>query len=144
LGPSYEPFAVNDDPTLPRNELRLPTEMTPQRLDERERLLAVLEGARGRAMPIRADHDVFRRAAGRLVHGAGGRDLFALEREPGSVRDRYGRHRFGQSLLLARRLSEAGVSLIAVHFNYMSRCDGWDTHSRNFDCLRGELLPLLD
>src|SRR3954452_13783147 len=34
--------------------------------------------------------------------------------------------------------------MTAVHFNYMSRCDGWDTHAKNFDCLKGELLPLVD
>ena len=60
------------------------------------------------------------------------------------MRDRYGRHRFGQALLLARRLAEAGVPMTAVHFNEMTVCDGWDTHSKNFQALQGELLPMLD
>jgi uncharacterized protein (DUF1501 family) len=60
------------------------------------------------------------------------------------VRDRYGRHRFGQALLLARRLAEAGVPMTAVHFNEMTVCDGWDTHQRNFQDLQRELLPMLD
>src|SRR5207244_12314955 len=64
--------------------------------------------------------------------------------EPRNLRERYGMHRFGQTLLLARRLAEAGVPMIAVHFNYMTRCDGWDTHSNNFPALRDELLPLVD
>jgi uncharacterized protein (DUF1501 family) len=70
--------------------------------------------------------------------------MFALDREPDRLRERYGRHRFGQSLLLARRLVEHGVSFVGVHFNYMTRCDGWDTHQKNFEALRDELLPLLD
>ena len=60
------------------------------------------------------------------------------------MRDSYGRNRFGQSLLLSRRLVERGVSFVGVHFNYMSKCDGWDTHKNNFTCLKSELLPLFD
>jgi uncharacterized protein (DUF1501 family) len=73
-----------------------------------------------------------------------GSSLYALDREAAAVQARYGRHRFGQSLLLARRLVEAGVPLVAIHFNNMTRCDGWDTHSHNFTALQDELLPLLD
>jgi uncharacterized protein (DUF1501 family) len=47
-------------------------------------------------------------------------------------------------VLLARRLVERGVSFVGIHFNYMSKCDGWDTHKNNFACLKNELLPLLD
>jgi uncharacterized protein (DUF1501 family) len=80
-----------------------------------------------------------------FLSGAAGRaGLYSLDSEPRPLRERYGLHRFGQSLLLARRLAEAGVPMIAVHFNYMTRCDGWDTHSKNFDDLKKELLPLLD
>ncbi|MBI4602120.1 MAG: DUF1501 domain-containing protein [Planctomycetes bacterium] len=63
---------------------------------------------------------------------------------PIPVRDRYGRLRSGQTLLLARRLTEAGVPFVAVHFNEMTQCDGWDTHQKSFEALQGELLPLLD
>ena len=71
-------------------------------------------------------------------------DLFSLDKEPAELRDRYGRHRFGQSMLLARRLSEAGLPMIAIHFNEMTLCDGWDLHSKNFEALEGELLPMVD
>jgi uncharacterized protein (DUF1501 family) len=47
-------------------------------------------------------------------------------------------------MLLARRLAEAGVPMIAIHFNEMTVCDGWDTHSDNFTALKTELLPMLD
>ena len=57
------------------------------------------------------------------------------------MRDRYGRHMFGQSLLLARRLVEAGVPVVQVN---MGRVQTWDTHSGNFKSLKGRLLPPLD
>jgi len=143
LGPSFDPFAVNDDPRDPLSALQLPAGVTPQRFDSRGGLLAVLEGCAPQTRPAR-EHEAFRRSASRLLTSPAARDLFNLEREPAPLRDRYGRHRFGQSMLLARRLAEAGVSLIGVHFNHMTRCDGWDTHARNFDCLKDELLPLVD
>jgi uncharacterized protein (DUF1501 family) len=82
-----------------------------------------------------------------LLTGAanrGGLAPFSLESEPDHIHDRYGRHRFGRAMLLARRLAEAGVSMVAIHFNEMTVCDGWDTHSQNFEALRTELLPMLD
>ncbi|MCA9099495.1 MAG: DUF1501 domain-containing protein, partial [Planctomycetaceae bacterium] len=69
---------------------------------------------------------------------------FQLEREEERVRERYGRHRFGRSALLARRLVETGVPMVAIHWNEMTICDGWDTHGKNFEGLQSELLPMLD
>ena len=66
---------------------------------------------------------------------------FDLSREPAGVRDRYGRHPFGQSLLLARRLVEAGVSVVQAN---MGRVQNWDTHGDNFTRLKNQLLPPLD
>src|SRR5205814_7512359 len=57
------------------------------------------------------------------------------------LRDRYGRHMFGQSLLLARRLVEAGVPIVQVN---MGRVQTWDTHSGNFTKLKNRLLPPTD
>ncbi len=144
LGPTHDPLAINDDPTRPLPNLGLPPEMTGERFSQRQGLLAELSGARGCAGRLADEHEQFRRSASRLVEANAGNNLFDLEREPRRLRDRYGLHRFGQSLLLARRLSEAGVSLSAIHFNYMTKCDGWDTHANNFKCLKEELLPLLD
>jgi uncharacterized protein (DUF1501 family) len=89
--------------------------------------------------------EVRHRAA--LLTGAASRSHlapFTLEGEPAVVRARYGDHRFGGAMLMARRLVEAGVSLVAIHFNEMTVCDGWDTHSKNFDALQTELLPMVD
>jgi hypothetical protein len=143
LGPGYDPFAINDDPGQPPAELRLPAGVPGQRLDQREKLLAVVQGCGPRSRATE-EHEAFRRSAMRLVGSTAARQMFDLEREPAALRERYGRHRFGQSMLLARRLVEAGVSVVGIHFNFMSRCDGWDTHGKNFECLKGELLPLLD
>ncbi len=144
LGPGYDPLAINEDPSRPLPSLGLPRDISAQRFADRQLLLATLSGQRGSRVKAAEEHEAFRRSASRLVQTTAERNLFDLEREPLRLRERYGLHRFGQSLLLARRLREAGVSLTAIHFNYMSKCDGWDTHGKNFECLKGELLPLLD
>src|SRR5207237_3362043 len=66
---------------------------------------------------------------------------FELNREPDAVRDRYGRHMFGQSLLLARRLVEAGVPIVQAN---MGHVQNWDTHGDNWNALKSRLLPPLD
>ena len=142
LGAAYDPLAINDDPSAPPAGLKLPDEMTPKRFTERQSLLAVLDGHAPRAASSR-DYRTFRDSASELIGSSAG-GMFALDREPAGLHERYGRHRFGQSLLLARRLVENGVSFVGVHFNYMTKCDGWDTHKKNFEALQGELLPLLD
>jgi hypothetical protein len=144
LGPAFDPLAINDDPTRPLPGLGLPADVPPERFEQRQGLLATLDGYERPRSRMAEEHEAFRRAAARLVRGTARRNVFDLDSEPAAVRERYGLHRFGQSLLLARRLSEAGVSMTAIHFNYMSKCDGWDTHAKNFECLKGELLPLLD
>src|SRR5262245_33794646 len=113
LGPAYDPLAINDDPRQALPEFRLPAGVNGRRLARREQLLHRIES------PRLAQPDGHRAAAMRLLRAGARRELFSLEREPARLRDRYGRDRFGQSLLLARRLVEAGVSLVAVHFNYM-------------------------
>jgi hypothetical protein len=76
------------------------------------------------------------------------RAAFDLTREPAAVRDRYGRHHFGQSVLLARRLVEAGVSL--VHVNWFRGPDEpsdnpcWDSHTKESERLKTVLAPTAD
>src|SRR5262249_57635427 len=66
--------------------------------------------------------------------------------EPAAVRAAYGRNTLGQSMLLARRLVEAGVKLVTVcsGFNGKTPQDAWDTHKDNFRQLKNKLLPPLD
>ena len=70
------------------------------------------------------------------------REALDISRESASLRDRYGRHLFGQSTLLARRLVEAGVRYVTVHYD---ACDGysWDSHVHSND-VKNHLLPTLD
>src|SRR5205814_2724197 len=75
------------------------------------------------------------------------RAAFDLGREPARVRDRYGRHPFGQGLLLALRLVEAGSVLVQVNWHNDGsdiKSPFWDTHKDNFNALKNKLLPPLD
>jgi hypothetical protein len=147
LGAHYAPLAVNGQPGSPDAipALGLPEQVSAERFEQRTALLSLLDGKRGAVRETQAMHDVRQQAV--LLTGSANRGrlpVFSLEDEPAELRDRYGRHRFGQTLLLARRLAEAGVPMIAVHFNEMTICDGWDTHSKNFEACQQELLPMLD
>src|SRR5438093_10332896 len=68
---------------------------------------------------------------------------FQLDREPPAVRDRYGRNVYGQSVLLARRLIEAGTRVACISWAPDANAT-WDTHGNNFRKLKEELLPQLD
>src|SRR5207248_1399971 len=89
------------------------------------------------------DHARRRDAAFDLLLSPKARAAFDLDREPPKLRERYGRDLFGSSVLLARRLVEAGVTFVTVHTE--ARPNGhWDTHENNFNMLRHLLLPFLD
>src|SRR4029450_8242 len=86
-----------------------------------------------------------------MLSSTAARQAFDLDAEPAALRDRYGRHRSGQSLLLARRLVEAGVPYINVIWNQTNRGQdldpsdtdvyGWDTHNDIFESLTNRPLP---
>src|SRR5262249_22935473 len=146
FGPLVDPLAVNGEPGSPDAvpALASPAEVSAERLDQRAALLSVLE-QRGPALAGTRQHAQLCRPAVVLPPAARSQgEVFSLDGEPAPLRDRYGEHRFGKALLLARRLAEAGVPMIAIHFNEMTVCDGWDTHAKNFEALQGELLPMLD
>jgi len=86
------------------------------------------------------------RAFSLLEHKAG--EILDLERETATLRDAYGRTSVGQSLLMARRLIEAGVSLVTVNWEDETKISGtntcWDTHEDNFNKLRTLLCPMFD
>lgn len=151
LGRALDPWLMTCDPSTPGFQvpgLALPGDLSLDRLDHRSHLLdninrqvdRGLSGGAGQAF------DMQYRQALDLVTGARARRAFQLEDEPLAVRERYGRTRFGQSTLLARRLTEAGVRLVRVNW---TRVPGalnnghWDTHSRNADALR-QLMPIMD
>src|SRR5205085_12425488 len=76
------------------------------------------------------------------------RKAFDIEQEPEELRDRYGRHTGGQSLILARRLIEAGARVVQINWpagaNGNPTIDAWDTHAENFGPLKNLHCPKLD
>src|SRR5205085_9132855 len=81
-----------------------------------------------------------------LVTSPDSRRAFNIRQEPAHLRDRYGRNTYGQSLLLARRLVEAGVRLVTVYWGGLLNGpdDYWDTHHGNIPKQRDKLVPTWD
>jgi uncharacterized protein (DUF1501 family) len=145
LGVRYDPFVLQADPNAKNfkvRNLRLEEGLTGERLAERGSLLARLESA---AQPIPSaqarDYDEHGRQAAALVASGKAAEAFDLSREPEAVRERYGRHSWGQSHLLARRLVEAGARFVTT-VNGPSIT--WDTHEDNFNRLKNRLVPPME
>ncbi|MFQ5731417.1 MAG: DUF1501 domain-containing protein [Planctomycetaceae bacterium] len=119
LGAGYAPLFVGSAGNHPAMPNFKPPEIyklaEPDRLRARNRLLNTLEPVAGTGDRAGKDWQALRRKAYELVTGPDGRQAFELNREPASVRDRYGRHPLGQNLLLARRLVEAGIGFVTVN-----------------------------
>jgi hypothetical protein len=151
LGQRFTPFMVNGDPTRPDfsiETLKLSADMDGKRLRRRIALQAALdrEGERLARLPAARALDDYHEQAFRLLQSPSARRAFNLAVEPAAVRQRYGRHHFGQSCLLARRLIEANVRLVTVYWNAPSNTDNqsWDTHSDSFERLKKYILPAYD
>ncbi len=154
LGGACDPLAIRSDPNAPDfavEGLSLSARMPRSRLEDRRGLLRQLDGlARGveAAAGVRTLDSCCQRAFD-LILSPAARTAFRLTAEPAAVRERYGRTPFGQSLLLSRRLVEAGVQLVTVYYtSEKPRRPGctisWDTHEDNFPDLKHKLLPDLD
>ena len=140
LGAANDPMLVTQDPNSPNfrmDAFALPDGTTPARVEARQSLLEQLE-SNGVGDASFRDHQrqAFEMLASGRVAGA-----FRIDREPVTVRDRYGRNQFGQSLLLARRLTQAGVPIVQAN---MGTVQTWDTHTDNWGKLKTQLLPWLD
>lgn len=148
LGPRHDPWMIRQDPNkrgFREENLRLPDGFSVEQLDRRIDFLATMERqAESLHSEVEASGDPLARqrqlAYNLLLSGRVAR-AFELEREDPRTRARYGRHMYGQSLLLARRLVEAGVPIVQVN---MGSVQTWDTHSANFATLKGRLLPPTD
>jgi len=140
LGPTHDPMLVTQDPSRPtfRMDAFTPAAgLDADRVEGRRSLLEQIESG-GAGDPTFRDHQrrAFEMLTSDRVAGA-----FRLDREPERVRDRYGRTMFGQSLLLARRLVQAGVPVVQAN---MGIVQNWDTHVDNWGKLKTRLLPWLD
>ena len=125
LGGAANPFVVNSNPNAADyrvRDLSLASSLTYERLRDRRSLLSTFDSMRRELDPPMQDLDGNYQAAFDLLTGAQVRDAFDIHAEPASVRDAYGRHEFGQSALLARRLVERGVTFVTVN------TQPWDHH----------------
>jgi hypothetical protein len=118
-----------------------------RRLRSRRELLASLDG-RAIAPETRVDYDRFQTLAGDILLGSAVREAYDLDKEDPKIREMYGEHLAGQSMLLARRLTEAGAPVVQVccaagDLN-QGQGDMWDTHGDNFNRLKKRLLPPFD
>jgi hypothetical protein len=140
LGPRYKPFATGGDPNQKRFAVSgiVAEGITDQRQQSRRELLHSLDSL-GNSMPSNPGFeklDSCEDKAYNLILGETGK-VFDLSTEKDELRDRYGRSKFGQSCLMARRLVEQGVPYITINYN------GWDTHKRHFESMR-RMLPEMD
>jgi hypothetical protein len=149
FGPSYSPFQVLGDPNDPHFSVEgLGEKPEAGRIDARQQLLHKINANLGRLGddPKLVHMDQFQKRALAILTSGVVRRAFVLDRESVQLRDRYGRHKYGQSLLLARRLVEAGVRLVTVYWGgkVNNPTPFWDTHFKNNKRLKEELLPPFD
>jgi hypothetical protein len=149
LGASYAPLAVHGDPADDAFTVSGLAEVADgRRAADRQGLLRSLDRGLGRLADDRrvADLGRYQQQAFTLLTSAATRRAFDLRAEPRRVRERYGWHKYGQSLLLARRLVEAGVRLVTVYWGgrVNNPSPYWDTHVNNNRRLKDELLPPFD
>ena len=141
LGKAHDPFLFTNDPnsknfTLP--ELSLPSNIDPKRLASRRELQQLVD-QQSRLLDYSASAkglDAYYERALGMLSSKKLRNAFDLTQEPQKLRDAYGRHIYGQSMLLSRRLIEAGSKFINVYFSdsiggQSVTSGGWDTHGFN-------------
>jgi uncharacterized protein (DUF1501 family) len=154
LGAAWDPFRLEYDPAKGTKvpALELPADLTPERMADRQKLLAALGQADRQAAELIATGklDAYRMRALEMLTSPNAAQAFDLSHEKTSLADRYGRTRFGQSCLLARRLVEAGVPFVQVNWSDHVEAEedagdgGWDHHYRNFQIMQDRHAPWLD
>jgi hypothetical protein len=157
IGMQYDPYYLNgnfDEPLqFASPTLSLSGAVNAQRLQQRRSLLAAMDAAKGgleHEMAI-SNYGQQQQRAFDLLASSSTSNAFDIEGEPKALRERYGEDINGMSLLMARRLVEAGVPFVTVFWKEDERlhkqcksAGGWDTHGDNFNCLRQYLLPQFD
>ncbi len=145
LGAKHDPWQIQGDPNDEKfrmQALAMRDGMSVERLQSRRQLLEQFNhrSVSGVNDEVRALSDQQQIAFNLLTSGRVTK-AFDIHSEPADVRDRYGRNKFGQSLLMARRLVEAGVPIIQATMGIVQT---WDTHTDNWGKLKNTLLPQLD
>lgn len=153
LGRTAEPWLMNcapGDTNFKVQEFSLTAEVNDRRLLDRQSLLgqvnAQFDATAKNGLPV--NYGRYAQQAFDLLGSTGSRQAFDLNRESASVRDRYGRNQFGQSVLLGRRLVEAGVRLVQANWyrgpEEPSDAPCWDSHARESARLKTNLAPPAD
>jgi uncharacterized protein (DUF1501 family) len=144
LGLEHNPFEVLADPSAARLNVRditPPSGISAHRVSLRRRMLGAVDRLERRAAIQPAAYhalDEHYQTALNMITAPETKRAFQIETEDHGLRERYGRNRFGQSCLLARRLLEAGVRFVTITDT------GWDTHQGNFTSLKNRLVPPID
>lgn len=144
LGLEHSPFEMDEDPNAAKftvKDITPPSGISDARVNRRAAILGKLDELQRKAelQPDKfeaLDENV--RAAFNMITAPATKKAFAIHEEDPKLRDRYGRHRFGQSCLLARRLIQSGVRFVTVTDG------GWDTHANNFKSLKDSRIPPVD
>lgn len=152
LGKAYDPYRMYQDPaeSVKLEDLALRKEIPPERLRDRFELLKGINGSMKeleKALDQQAVDEYYGKAYDLVLSGKA-RDAMDLSKEQTAVRERYGRYTFGQSLLMGRRLIEAGTKFVQVNWPSVANGDpektAWDTHAANFGPLKNLHCPKLD
>ncbi len=143
LGNQHDPFQTGGDPNkadFSVNTFNFPQDMTLDQLEDRQGLAKRLDKIRHHVETPKVYDalDIFQRDAYRIVTSSNAQKAFQISDEDAKTRDRYGRDRWGQSVLMARRLVEAGSRLVTVAFG------GWDHHGDLKRDFLGFNFPRLD
>lgn len=145
LGAKHDPFVLQDDPNEEDYQvsgLSLMDGLSVTRLEDRRRLLQDInrqeESLAASAQARKFNHEQDR--AFSLLTSPSLKTALDIHAEPDKVRDRYGRHKYGQTLLLARRLVELEMPVIQCNMGHVQM---WDTHVNHFPRLK-TMLPALD
>lgn len=144
LGLEHNPFEVLADPNTDKftvRDITPPSGVTMERIDRRRRMLASVDRLQ-RAVDLQPEAfealDEHYKTALQMITAPETKKAFAIEQEDAATREAYGRNKFGQSCLLARRLIESGVRFVTVTDG------GWDTHANNFKSLKDSRIPPVD
>ena len=157
LGRDFDPYTLfpdGDDMDMEKmsririDDLQLRADVFAKRLERRARLRTLIDQSMPEIDKAVADYklDEYYERALNLVISGRAREAFALDKEPVEVRDRYGRNTFGQSLLLARRLVEAGTRVVEVVWPKVANSDNhsWDHHTDLSKRMKDQSGPMLD
>jgi uncharacterized protein (DUF1501 family) len=144
LGHEHNPFVIDSDPNSDKftvRDITPPTGISLDRVDRRKKMLAAVDqlqrGAELQPAAFRALDEQYETALN-MITAQETKQAFDIASEDEKLREAYGKNRFGQNCLLARRLIEAGVRFVTVTDG------GWDTHQNNFKSLKDSRIPPVD